>query len=159
MVIVLLKSRKEERLILAHRTARRESDNVVAEHRLRTTVQLVHIRNGIEPLRLVAPQQRPVQTIGAGFGHDIENTAARAAELHAEVARLDGNFFNGIGNREDLLLAAYKGIVVFGPVQQIIVPARALAVDGKTCAIVGVTRSGAGSAAPNGAPASLRRAW
>src|SRR5262249_48721553 len=107
--------------------------------------------------RLVAPQQRPVQIIGAGFGYDIEHTAACAAELYAEVARLHGNFFDGIGDREDLLLAAYEDLVVFSPVQQIVVPTGALAVDGKASAIG--TIAGDGSTAPNGAPGSLRGAW
>jgi hypothetical protein len=72
-----------------------------------------------------------MQIVSAGFRDDIEDAPARAPELDAEIARLYRNLLDGVGNRENLFLAGERDVIVFGPVQHVVVAARALAVDGE----------------------------
>src|SRR5262249_4276274 len=53
MQIMLLKRGKEKCLVLAHGTTRGESENIVAENRLRNTMQPVEVGNRGKALRLV----------------------------------------------------------------------------------------------------------
>ena len=96
-------------------------------------------------LRLVAPQQSTVETVGSRLRHQIEYAAAGASELNAEVTRLNGDFLDCIGNAETLFRAGQPDLVVVGPVEHVVVRARALAVDGKSA--TDVLRPGPNSAA------------
>ena len=155
MTVVLLEPGKEEHLVLPNRAAGGESENIVAEDRLWNAHQPVEIRNRVKPLRLEAPEQSAVQIVGAGFRDHIEHASTRAPELDAEVPRLHGNFLNGVGDGKNLLCAAYPDIVVFGPVEHVVIPARALTVDGEPSAIVSPVGR---PAAPDSAAGSFRRA-
>jgi hypothetical protein len=106
MAVVLLETGKEEGPVLAHRAASGESENIVAEDRLGDAGEPVEIGNRVKSLRLEAPQESAVQVVGAGFRDDIEHTPARAPELDAEIAGLNRNFFNGVGNGKNLFRAA-----------------------------------------------------
>jgi hypothetical protein len=67
---------------------------------------------------------------------DIEDSAARAPELNAEVSSLNGDFLHGIGDAESLLRAGQPDVVVLGSIQQVVIAAGPLAVDGKSSAVV-----------------------
>ena len=120
---------------------------------MRDTVQLVEIGNRVKALRLVAPQQRSVQLVGAGLGHHVEHAAAGASKFDAEVAGLSGNLLNGIGDGKHLFLAADPDFVVFGSVQHVVIATRALAVDGEASPVDCPGRR----ATPNLAAGSFRR--
>src|SRR5262245_44283831 len=81
MVVVLLEAAEEERLVLADGTSQGETGDVAAVDRLRDSIELCQIRNRVEALRLIAPQQRSVYRVGAGLGNHVEHTAAGPAEL------------------------------------------------------------------------------
>src|SRR5438105_2301384 len=93
-----LESAKEKGLVFANRAANGEPVNIVAENRFGSPVQLVDVGNRIEPLRLIAPQQRAMQAVAAGFCDYVEYAAAGAAELDAKVAGLGGDFLDGVGD-------------------------------------------------------------
>src|SRR5579872_6079051 len=135
MEVVLLKRGKEERLVLAHRTTSSKSENIVAEDRLRNRIQPVEVGNRVKALRLVAPQQSAVETVGSRLRHQVEYAAAAAPKLDAEVGGLNRHFFDGVGDSEYLFFAAQPDLVVFGSIQHIVVAARALAVDGKPSSV------------------------
>jgi hypothetical protein len=89
MEIVLLVADKEESLVLANRAARGESEDIVAENRLRNAVQPIEIGNRIKALRLVAPQQSAMEIVSSRLRHQVEHGAAGASKLDAEVTRLN----------------------------------------------------------------------
>jgi hypothetical protein len=154
MEIVLLKRGKEERLVLANGTAGGEPENVVAEDGLGNFHEPVEIGNRVKPLRLVAPQQSAVETVGSRFRYYVENAAAGAPKFRPEVTGLNRNLRHRIGDREDLFFAAQPDLVVFGSIQHVVVAARALSVDGKPSSIDHASRR----AAPNAATRGFRRA-
>ena len=123
-----MKGAKEERLVPENRSARGEAIHVPAENGLGRTVHLVHVRNRVEELRLVAPQQRSVQVVRAGLGDDVEDAAGGAAELDAEVAGLYRHFLDGVSDVERLRDPAEGDVIVLGAVQQIVIRAKALTV-------------------------------
>src|SRR5262249_12276900 len=88
MPIVLLEAAKEKGAVLADRPAHGESKNIVGQNRFRGAVQFVEIGNRVKPLRLIAPQQCPMQTVGARFCNYIEDASAGPLELDAEIAGL-----------------------------------------------------------------------
>src|SRR5205823_6187773 len=56
VIVVLLKAAEKESLVLANRTSQGKPGDIAAVDRLRDSIQLVHIRNRVEALRLIAPQ-------------------------------------------------------------------------------------------------------
>ena len=72
-----------------------------------------------------------MQFVRARFRDHVEHAAARAAEFHAEVAGLNRDLLDRIGDGEYLFLASEPDFVVFGSVQHVVVAARTLAVDGE----------------------------
>src|SRR6516225_10866713 len=132
MTCVLLKARKKESLVFANGSTNGEPVNIVAKNRFRNPVQFVHIGNRIEPLRLIAPQQRAMDAVRAGLCDHVEYAAAGLAELDAEVAGLRGDFLDSLGDGEWLRGAVGKNIAVFSPIQEVIVSTWALTVCGKS---------------------------
>src|SRR5262245_13522698 len=135
MEVVLLESCEEEGLVLARGPAGRESENIVAEDRLRNAHQPVEIGNRVKALRVVTPQQSAVQIVGSRLRHYVEYAPAGAPKLDAEVAGLNRHLFDGVGDGEYLFFAAQPDLVVFGSIQHVVVAARALAVDRKPSSI------------------------
>src|SRR5262249_19491683 len=129
MTMLLLESGKEGGLVFPHGPAGREAEDVVGEDRLLNSIQLVHVRNRIESLRLVTPEDCAVQIVSTGLRNYIEHAAAGTPELYAEVAGLNGDFRHCIGNGERLLLPGQPDIIVISPVQHEVIASWALAVD------------------------------
>src|SRR5258705_7458685 len=73
-----------------------------------------------------------MKAVSARLRDHIESPAAGSPEFGAEVAVLNGNLFDGISNGKDLIFARKVCRIVFGSIEQVIVPARPLAVDGET---------------------------
>lgn len=92
-----------------------------------------------------------MEIVGSRLRHYVEYAPAGAPEPDAEVAGLNRDFFDGISDREYLLLAGKRDIVVFGSIQHVVVAARALAVDRKPSSIAYAARG----AAPDAAARSL----
>src|SRR5579864_6282761 len=131
MECVLLKGSEEECLVLSHRPSQGEPIHVMAEDGLARLVQLVYVGNGVKALRLESPQQRSMQAVRSGLGDYVENAAAGAAELDAKIAGLHGHLLDRVGDVERLCDAGVYHLVVLGAIQQVVISAKALAVDGK----------------------------
>src|SRR5262249_1674332 len=110
---------------------------------LRNARQPVEIGNRVEALRVVTPQQSSVEIVGPRLRHYVEYAPAGAPELDAKVASLNRDFFDGISDREYLLFAGKRDIVVFGSIQHVVVGARALAVDRKSSSVAYSARGAA----------------
>src|SRR5262249_35073325 len=74
------------------------------------------------------PEHSPVQAVRAGLRDDVKYTSSSTAEFHAKVARLYGNFFDGVSHIEGLRDTGEGDVVVLGAVEQIVVRAEALSV-------------------------------
>src|SRR5262245_61425991 len=114
---VLLEGAKEERLVLPNRSSHSETINVMAENGFWRVVQLIHIRNRVEAMRLKAPQQRSVQAVRSGLGNDVEDSSSSAAELDAKIACLHGDLLDGVGDVERLCDARERNVIIGGAVQ------------------------------------------
>src|SRR5215467_7662303 len=131
MTVVLLEATEEEGLVLADRSPDREPVNIVTEDRFRSSVQSVQIGDRVKPLRLVTPQQSAMQAVGAGLGDDIEDATARASELDPEVPGLNGNLLDSVADGKWLGYARELHVIVFRAIQDIVISAGALAVNGE----------------------------
>ncbi len=127
-VRVLLEADEEKSFVLANWAAHGESGKVVDEDRFGRAIQLVEIRDGIEALRLIPPEQRAVKAVGPGLGDHVEDAAGGSSEFHAEVSGLHRDFFHGVRNVERLSDTRKGDVVVLGSVQQKIIAAGPLAV-------------------------------
>src|SRR5262249_893904 len=127
---VLLKAAEEEYLVLADRPAHSEAIHVPAENGLGYLVKLIHVGNGIEALRLVAPKHRPVEAVCSRLGNDIEDAAAGATELDAEIGRLHGDLIHRVDDSQRLRHAGVGDVIVFGTVQQVVITTETLPIHG-----------------------------
>src|SRR5262245_36158 len=128
---ILLKASEEKGFIPAQRSPQREAVDIAAEHGLGCLIQLVYVRDGLKALRLITPQQGAVELVCPRLRDHIENSAAGASELDTEVARLHGDFLHRIGDVERLSYAGEPSVIVFGAVEQVVVPTHTLAIDGE----------------------------
>ncbi len=128
-VRIVLKSGEKEGPIPDHRTADRESVDVVNEHRLRRALQARQIIDRIEPLGLITPETGAMERVGPGFRDDIQNPARRAPEFGTEVRSLHRNLLDRVHHIEGLRHTGEPDIVVVRSIDQKIIPAHALPVD------------------------------
>ena len=128
VVGIVLRSHEEESLVLANWRSCREPRDVVHEYRSRSTVQAAQIVDRIEDLRLIAPIERTVQVVRAGFGHQVQDAAGCASEFHAEVRGLHGDFLNRIGDIERLSNTCVLDVVIVSAIEQEVIAGYALPV-------------------------------
>ena len=108
------------------------------------SVEPVAVRQRVEALGQEEPAHRPVKVVAARPRDDVEDAAARAPELGAEQPRLHGDLLDGVLVVYLVGRAGDGDVVVLRAVNQVVVAARALAVDGELRGVAELRAAGRG---------------